>query len=319
MEKKKIEYVIFDADNLIDKLIGYKCCDNVELLKGTKEFILDFYNALENYRITKQADEIVVSVSTVKNEIFLHAYERLLCLLNSNEKIVFGNGYCNYKGKRALVNHNSLNDYSDYIIDSVKNGNYKISAYYNDLRYLGLDNVIIIGDYTYGEFNREFKNIENEYRDFQKESYWLKNAGEWEKLEILDEDFYQSSKCKLFVFLSHSHDDLQYTMGLISFLRKQYNVYVYIDSEDRSLPLRTSIKTAQVIKKKIKKCDRFIFLASNGAIDSKWCNWELGMGDVQKLPDNLAFLAWHDTQIVRQNYKGNEYMEIYPFMMEMVI
>ena len=34
MEKKKIEYVIFDADNLIDKLIGYKCCDNVELLKG---------------------------------------------------------------------------------------------------------------------------------------------------------------------------------------------------------------------------------------------------------------------------------------------
>ena len=163
MEKKKIEYVIFDADNLIDKLIGYKCCDNVELLKGTKEFILDFYNALENYRITKQADEIVLSVSTVKNEIFLHAYERLLYLLNSNEKIVFGNGYCNYKGKRALVNHNSLNDYSDYIIDSVKNGNYKISAYYNDLRYLGLDNVIIIGDYTYDEFNREFKNIENEY------------------------------------------------------------------------------------------------------------------------------------------------------------
>ena len=163
MEKKTIEYVIFDADNLIDKLIGYKCFDNVELLKGTKEFILDFYDALEKYRITKQADEIVLSVSTIKNEIFLHAYERLLYLLNSNEKIVFGNGYCNYKGKRTLVNHNSLNDYSDYIIDGVKIENYKISAYYNDLRYLGLDNVIIIGDYTYDEFNREFKNIENEY------------------------------------------------------------------------------------------------------------------------------------------------------------
>ncbi len=158
------------------------------------------------------------------------------------------------------------------------------------------------------------KDVEDEYVRFQKESHELKNAENWDGLENLGERFYQSSKCKLFVFLSHSHNDLQYTKGLISFLRKQYNVYVYIDSEDRSLPLRTSIETAQVIKKKIKKCDRFIFLASNGAIDSKWCNWELGMGDVQKIPDNLAFLAWHDTQIARQNYKGNEYMEIYPFI-----
>ena len=163
MEKKKIEYVIFDADNLIDKLIGYKCADNVELLKGTKEFILDFYNALENYRITKQADEIVLSVSTIKNEIFLHAYERLLYLLNSNEKIVFGNGYCNYKGKKTLTNHNSLNDYSDYVVDSTRNDSYKISAYYNDLRYLGLDNVIIIGDDSYREFYKLFKRVENEY------------------------------------------------------------------------------------------------------------------------------------------------------------
>lgn len=66
-------------------------------------------------------------------------------------------------------------------------------------------------------------------------------------------------------------------MGLISFLRNNYDVFIYIDGEDKSLPAVTSLITAQVIKKYIAQSDRFLFLASNGAIDSKWCNWELEM------------------------------------------
>ena len=99
----------------------------------------------------------------------------------------------------------------------------------------------------------------------------------WDEFEAEGMRFYRSSKARLFVFLSHSHKSLRYTMGLISFLRNNYDVFIYIDGEDKSLPAVTSLITAQVIKKYIAQSDRFLFLASNGAIDSKWCNWELEM------------------------------------------
>ena len=57
-----IEYIIFDADNLIDKLIKYQCSDFIEILPGTQKFILDFYDALENYRKEKEADDFASKI-----------------------------------------------------------------------------------------------------------------------------------------------------------------------------------------------------------------------------------------------------------------
>ena len=58
-------------------------------------------------------------------------------------------------------------------------------------------------------------------------------------------------------------------------------------------------------------------MATNGAIASKWCNWELGYGDSQKCQNDkkhLAFWAMQNTAIKQGNFKGNEYMEMYPFV-----
>ncbi|MGI6773024.1 MAG: TIR domain-containing protein [Acutalibacteraceae bacterium] len=85
------------------------------------------------------------------------------------------------------------------------------------------------------------------------------------------------------VFISHKHDDLDDLKGLLGFLEKQYGVKVYIDSRDPSMPKITSAQTAFNIRERIKGCDKFILLATNGAIESKWCNWELGYGDAQNL------------------------------------
>lgn len=157
--------------------------------------------------------------------------------------------------------------------------------------------------------------LESHYKDFLKKSNELKICNAWDQFDKLVKEFFHSSKTRLFVFLSHSHSCLSYTMGLISFLRNHYNVFVYIDSEDKNLPSITSLITAQTIKKYIKKSDRFLFLATNGAIKSKWCNWELGIGDVLKFPkDQLAFIAWHDVNIACGDYKGHEYIELYPFI-----
>ena len=75
---------------------------------------------------------------------------------------------------------------------------------------------------------------------------------------------------KTTVFISHKHDELQDLKGVLGFLQKQYDVKVYIDSQDPSMPKITTAATAANLKARIKKCDKFILLATNAAIDSKW-------------------------------------------------
>lgn len=121
----------------------------------------------------------------------------------------------------------------------------------------------------------------------------------------------QYAKSQKTVFLSHKHDDLEDLKDVIGFLEKEYDVKVYIDSRDPSMPPVTSGETAENIKKRIKQCDKFILLATNGAIESKWCNWELGFGDDVKFPDNIALFPFKPKD---QKYVGNEYMSIYPYV-----
>ena len=109
------------------------------------------------------------------------------------------------------------------------------------------------------------------------------------------------------------HDDLDEIKGLIGLLERKYNIKAYIDSLDKSMPKKTSGETASKIKQRIKRCNKFILLATNGAVESKWCNWELGYGDAQKFDtDNIALFPIKPEKTYDYDYKGNEYMRIYP-------
>jgi TIR domain len=112
------------------------------------------------------------------------------------------------------------------------------------------------------------------------------------------------------IFLSHSHDDLEkeYVNKVIVLLRKS-GVRIYIDSTDSTMPPLTNAETANKIKQKIKECDIFILLATNSAINSKWCNWELGFGDALKYIDKMALFPLSENSGV---WYGNEYLQIYP-------
>lgn len=77
------------------------------------------------------------------------------------------------------------------------------------------------------------------------------------------------------------------------------------------MPPITSWETASNLKKRIVECDKFILLATNVAIASKWRNCELGYGDANKYLDNIAILPIKPKDIT---YKGNEYLEIYPYI-----
>lgn len=118
----------------------------------------------------------------------------------------------------------------------------------------------------------------------------------------------ESSSLKTTIFLSHKHDEKENLEGAISLL-KSYGVDVYVDWLDEGMPKTTSGQTAVRIKQKIKQNHKFILLATEGAISSKWCNWELGLGDAAKYIDNIALLP------VKKDYtdfSGSEYLDIYP-------
>lgn len=116
------------------------------------------------------------------------------------------------------------------------------------------------------------------------------------------------------VFVSHKHDELGELKGVLGFLETQYGVKIYIDSQDPTMPKLTSSTTATNLKNRIKKCDKFILLATNGAIDSKWCNWELGYGDAQKYRDHIAILPMKPRGEYDSAYKGAEYLSLYPYI-----
>ncbi len=119
---------------------------------------------------------------------------------------------------------------------------------------------------------------------------------------------------KTTVFISHKHDDLDDLKGLLGFLEQEYGVKVYIDSRDPSMPKITSAQTALNIRERIKGCDKFILLATNGAIESKWCNWELGYGDAQKFKKHIALFPMKPQGAYDSSYKGSEYLDIYPYI-----
>jgi hypothetical protein len=114
------------------------------------------------------------------------------------------------------------------------------------------------------------------------------------------------------VFISHKHYDLKDLKGLLGFLEILYNVKVYIDSNDPTMPKVTSAKTAENIKERIKQCDKFILLATNAAVESKWCNWELGYGDANKYKDHIAIFPLKPKGTIDGKYSGNEYLDLYP-------
>jgi len=113
------------------------------------------------------------------------------------------------------------------------------------------------------------------------------------------------------VFLSHKHDDLSDLRGFMGLLQN-IGAKVYIDSMDNKMPNQTSGDTAKRIKDVIKFCNKFILLATEKAIESYWCNWELGIGDTHKFIDHIAILPIKEKGTYDGNFKGNEYLQIYP-------
>lgn len=152
---------------------------------------------------------------------------------------------------------------------------------------------------------------EIESGDFRitKELYRLLNT-EFEERDL------NSQKGKKSVFLSHGHKDVIYVYCIAQYLKKKHNVNVYIDSLDFSMPSLTNVETARRLRDKIRRSDRFIFVGTKTSFNSKWCNWELGLGDIKNSLGHLAFLVMNNMRPKGGNFIENEYVGLYPFIFD---
>lgn len=112
------------------------------------------------------------------------------------------------------------------------------------------------------------------------------------------------------IFLCHSHLD-KTIVDKVLIILKQLRGAVYVDWMDEMMPTSTNHTTASLIKDKIDKCDKFIFLATVRALSSKWCNWELGLAFSLKAEKDFAILPIESKS---GNWPGNEYLGLYPTM-----
>jgi len=139
-----------------------------------------------------------------------------------------------------------------------------------------------------------------------------KHGQEW-LTEAVDSKKRSAKYNEVTVFLSHKHSDKSHVENMIALLN-DLGVEVYVDWKDYDMPKTTSGFTAKQIKKRIKNCDKFILLATEDAIASKWCNWELGFGDADKYLVNKV--AIFPIKKYGKDFTGSEYLKIYPHILE---
>lgn len=130
---------------------------------------------------------------------------------------------------------------------------------------------------------------------------------------LLEARQYSRSRYSTSVFLCHSHHDSEYVENLVIFLRT-LGVDAYVDWMDDEMPKETCGDTARKLKEKISNNDKFIFLATNQSLDSKWCNWEIGYGDAYKYGNQkIALFPLKEDYL---SWNGLEYLQIYPYIKE---
>ena len=144
----------------------------------------------------------------------------------------------------------------------------------------------------------QLSNYRSGYRSFSRDN--LINLNE----------SYSRDKTRPMIFLSHKHDEVNILQDVIAFLKDE-GVDVYVDWMDDDMPAYTNAETAVKLKQSIRIANKFILVATPGAINSKWCNWELGLGDAAKYIEHIALFPINRSY---QSFNGAEYLKIYPYI-----
>jgi hypothetical protein len=114
------------------------------------------------------------------------------------------------------------------------------------------------------------------------------------------------------VFLSHSILDAQVILGVKSLLEAE-GLSVYVDwVEDAELDRsRVTVRTADMLRTRMRHCSSLIFATSSNSSNSKWMPWELGYFDGFK-PGFVSILPLVQSRY--DDFRGQEYLGLYPYI-----
>jgi hypothetical protein len=114
------------------------------------------------------------------------------------------------------------------------------------------------------------------------------------------------------IFLSHSYLDKEEVLGLKETIEELGNS-VYVDwLEDPQLDRKNvTSKTADYLRKRMKRCQCLFYAYSESSTQSKWMQWELGYFDAFKT-DKVAILPVVDTY--KNDFSGTEFLGLYPYV-----
>ncbi|MBG6130024.1 hypothetical protein IWQ47_001893 [Aquimarina sp. EL_43] len=121
---------------------------------------------------------------------------------------------------------------------------------------------------------------------------------------------------KTSLFFSYKHDELEELDSAINFL-KGFGVLIYadyllLDPDTTENPSKVTDKEIQQkTEEKIKDNKKFIFLATENAISSKRCKWELRYANTQKPKDHIAIFPIREDYT---DYGGAEYLLKFPYI-----
>lgn len=115
------------------------------------------------------------------------------------------------------------------------------------------------------------------------------------------------------IFLSHAFADAQLILGLaLVFQRMEYTVYIdwVVDAHlDRS---KVAKETADLLRKRMDDSKCLLYASTENTPESKWMPWETGYFDART--DKVAIIPILNGSKVGYDYKGQEYLGLYPYM-----
>ena len=126
---------------------------------------------------------------------------------------------------------------------------------------------------------------------------------------------FSNDKCDEYdFFISYSTNDMEYAFLTKKLLESMYvdnkkrGYKIYLDFEDALLDHNeVSENTAKRLASIIEKCKSIIYIHSQNSKLSKWCPWELGLGQGLKKPISILELVDDEKSFVKQAY-----LEVYP-------
>jgi len=115
------------------------------------------------------------------------------------------------------------------------------------------------------------------------------------------------------IFLSHAFKDAELILG-VKVKLETYGHSVYVDwLEDPQLD-RSAVtpETAAKLRQRMTCCRSLFYSTTEASSNSKWMPWECGYVDGKR--GRTAILPLTETSM--ETYKGQEYLGIYPYVME---